>query len=588
MLLMTLFLLLTLLLAVHLLVYPLWMKWLASRATEDGPFVSGTDPTQADLTVVIPCFNEARELGFKLDNLLQQRYPVQRWRVELILDGCRDASAEVAAEYQRRFQQQGIGFTLHNHHHNRGKIHRLNQHLQRLKRQSQLVVLSDCSALLAHDALARISRAFDDDRLGALCGRYLHGTDSRLAGHWARLNRNRQGEAMLGAVMGATGALMALRLAPIEPLPSGCVNDDFELVMQVLRCGYRADFAPQLRAVDIAPRANENLFGQRARIAAGNLAQLPSLLATLPSLSLAAKMAAISGKGLRALLPLMLPLWVLSGMGAALMLPNGAGAVALATSFAVLLAAYAGLRPKSRVGNLARAVTGACTGAWCHLVGVRVGWRQRLNQDFQPVGVKRIKRGIDLLVSMLALLLVLPLFPLIALAIKLDSPGSVFYRQMRVGARYSDRTELFYVTKFRSMTSDAEQAGARWAKPGDARVTRVGRLLRATRLDELPQLFQVLKGEMSIVGPRPERPQFCGILDQQLPYYLERTYELRPGLTGLAQVNQSGDTSIDDVKNKLLFDHAYAASLGGFKSYLAMEAQILMRTLWVVVSAKGH
>ncbi|SDJ24917.1 Sugar transferase involved in LPS biosynthesis (colanic, teichoic acid) [Ferrimonas sediminum] len=588
MLLMMLFTLLTLLLATHLLLYPAWMGWLARRVPLQEPPGRQTGQQPADLTVVIPCFNEARELAFKLDNLLQQHYPSDRWRIELILDGCTDASAEVAAGFERRFKQQGIEFTLHNHGSNRGKIHRLNQHLQRLKQQRQLVVLSDCSALLAHDALSRISRAFMDDRLGALCGRYVHGTDSRLAGHWARLNRNRQGEAMLGAVMGATGALMALRLALIQPLPPGCVNDDFELVMQVLRRGYRSDFEPQLRAVDIAPRANENLFGQRARIAAGNLAQLPSLLSTLPSLCFAARVAAIAGKGLRAVLPLLLPLWLIAGLGGALLLSQSVGVASLLAVSGVLAIAYASLRPKSRVGNLFRAVAGACTGAWCQLVGVRVGWRQRPHEDFQPVGVKRVKRGIDLLVSVLALILVLPLFPLIALAIKLDSPGSVLYRQMRVGARYSDRSELFYVTKFRSMTSDAEQAGARWAKPGDARVTRVGRLLRASRLDELPQLFQVLKGEMSIVGPRPERPQFCGILERQLPYYLERTYELRPGLTGLAQVNQSGDTSIDDVKNKLLFDHAYAASLGGLKSYLAMEAQILMRTLWVVVSAKGH
>jgi lipopolysaccharide/colanic/teichoic acid biosynthesis glycosyltransferase len=142
--------------------------------------------------------------------------------------------------------------------------------------------------------------------------------------------------------------------------------------------------------------------------------------------------------------------------------------------------------------------------------------------------------------------------------------------------------------KFRSMRADAEAVtGAVWATKGDARITRIGRLLRAWRLDELPQLLNVLRGDMSLIGPRPERPGIIGGLIRDLPAFAARTRLVRPGITGLAQVNQGYDTCLADVTRKLGFDQAYARRLGRLGEWLAADASIAMRTMLVMAQGRG-
>ena len=201
----------------------------------------------------------------------------------------------------------------------------------------------------------------------------------------------------------------------------------------------------------------------------------------------------------------------------------------------------------------------------------------------------RAKRVFDLVLAGAGLLLTLPLFPLIALAIKLESPGPVFFKQLRVGKALPNRVELFNMIKFRTMMNDAERlSGATWARKKDPRITRVGNFLRKTRLDELPQLFNVLRGDMSLIGPRPERPGFYQKLEDAIPFFAERTYGVPPGITGLAQVNQGYDTCIDDVRSKVGFDHRYALALDNPVSWLKMDLGIILRTLLVMVMGRGQ
>ncbi|MCP3699381.1 MAG: sugar transferase [Aliivibrio sp.] len=201
----------------------------------------------------------------------------------------------------------------------------------------------------------------------------------------------------------------------------------------------------------------------------------------------------------------------------------------------------------------------------------------------------RAKRIFDVSLSLIGLLLTLPLFPFIALAIKLNSKGPVFYRQLRVGKAMPDQVDVFEMIKFRSMVQDAEVAtGATLATKGDARVTLVGKFLRKTRLDELPQFFNVLNGDMSLVGPRPERPTFYNKLEQEIPYFSERTYGVLPGITGLAQVNQGYDTCIEDVRSKVGFDHSYALSLSSVSSWIKSDIYILLMTVKVMFFARGQ
>lgn len=207
---------------------------------------------------------------------------------------------------------------------------------------------------------------------------------------------------------------------------------------------------------------------------------------------------------------------------------------------------------------------------------------------FAPRSVLISKRAFDIVVSAIGMLLGALLFLPIALAIRLDSKGPVLFRQMRIGRALPDRSELFWMYKFRTMRTDAEAAGAVWATKNDPRITRIGNFLRKTRLDEIPQLYNVLRGDMSIVGPRPERPGFYQKLERQIPYYAERTFGLRPGITGLAQVFQGYDASIEDVRSKVSYDHAYALSLSTFRSWLLMDLEVMARTVAVMFGARGQ
>ncbi len=192
---------------------------------------------------------------------------------------------------------------------------------------------------------------------------------------------------------------------------------------------------------------------------------------------------------------------------------------------------------------------------------------------------RAMKRIVDIVVSATILLIGMPLWILVAIAIKLDSRGPVLYHQRRVG---KDEKQ-FNVLKFRSMHQDAEKrSGPVWANKSDPRVTRVGRIIRKLRLDEVPQLINVLDGDMSLVGPRPERPFFVEQLSKEIPLY-KRRLKVRPGITGWAQVKHKYDESIDDVRKKVEYDLYYIENISW-----RMDLKILLHTIVVVLSGKGH
>lgn len=188
------------------------------------------------------------------------------------------------------------------------------------------------------------------------------------------------------------------------------------------------------------------------------------------------------------------------------------------------------------------------------------------------------KRVFDITASLILLVLTTPLILFTAAIIKLESRGPAFYRQRRVGLYGTP----FDVIKLRSMRQDAEAPGqAVWAEKDDPRITRVGRIIRKLRIDELPQCWTVLKGEMSFVGPRPERPQFVEDLEQQLPFYAER-HMVKPGITGWAQINYPYGASIDDSRQKLEYDLFYAKNYSPF-----LDLLILLQTVRVILFPEG-
>ena len=221
------------------------------------------------------------------------------------------------------------------------------------------------------------------------------------------------------------------------------------------------------------------------------------------------------------------------------------------------------------------------------------------------------KRILDLSVSIVLLILLAPVMIVVGILVKLTSPGPMIFKQIRVGLnlrrpgqdRRQDRntfsgdvdrrdpaadrrTEFAYgrhftLYKFRTMRNDAEKDGAKFAVKGDARVTGIGKILRKTRLDELPQLVNVIRGEMSLVGPRPERPEFMAELSDQIPYYLDRL-GLKPGLTGVAQIINGYDNEIESFRRKAAFDLHYLQNCSVWNDF-----KILLRTIKVVLSGSG-
>ncbi len=199
--------------------------------------------------------------------------------------------------------------------------------------------------------------------------------------------------------------------------------------------------------------------------------------------------------------------------------------------------------------------------------------------DLMPEWEKKVKRLMDVVISFLFLIITSPILLLTAIAIKIDSKGPVFYKQERSGMN----GDVFKIIKFRSMVQDAEKkSGPVWSTKDDPRITRVGKIIRKLRLDEIPQVINVLRGEMSFVGPRPERPFFVEKLSEDIPLY-KRRLRVRPGITGWAQVKHKYDETLEDVKTKLRYDLFYIENMS-----LRMDLKIIFRTIFVVLFGKGH
>ena len=201
------------------------------------------------------------------------------------------------------------------------------------------------------------------------------------------------------------------------------------------------------------------------------------------------------------------------------------------------------------------------------------------SEGFSKSSTRRFfKRAVDLILSIAMLTIGMPFVILTALIIKIDSRGPVFYKQERVG----EKRKPYPMFKFRSMVSDAEKkSGPVWAKDDDARITRVGRFIRMWRIDEVPQLWNVLKGEMSFVGPRPEREHFVKQLDERIPFYSQR-FKVKPGITGWAQISYGYGASVEDATEKLNYDLFYIKNMSIF-----LDVVIIIRTVKIVIFSRG-
>lgn len=584
--------------------YPVLLKLLARRAGEPvrPPAVTAADDLPS-VRIIVPAHNETKVIAQKIANLAALDYPQGKISVLIALDGCTDDTATVVAAALGRLPRNDR-FTVVTYAQNRGKIAVLNEQIEQAS--EDIVVLSDASATVNADSLKLAARWFSDDQVGVVCGTYrvkVAGSEGERA-YWDYQVAVKAAEAAVAAPMGAHGAFYMFRRRLWTPLPSDTINDDFILPMRIVAQGYRAVYDRDIVALELERTEAEQEFRRRIRIGAGNMQQLVRMPRLLnPRLGAAAFVFA-SGKALRPLIPFL----AIAGFVASAILAAG-GSVPFMVLVALAIATggvawYAVRRRGSSLpqvvqwlGYLAEGHTASFIGAVQFLAGARIGSWQPDGPDaggadagwrYVSPAVAVSKRAFDIVLASLGLLLLAILFPFVAFMIRRDSPGPLFYRQLRVGRATPNSTEIFQLIKFRTMYIDAEKRGAQWATRDDPRITPFGRFMRKTRIDELPQFINVLKGEMSIIGPRPERPGYFTQLEQAIPFYIERTYGVRPGITGLAQVHLPYDETIEDVRMKCVYDHAYATRISSWRNWLMTDLEIVGKTVAVMAGRKGQ
>ncbi len=578
----------------HHAIYPALMRLVARLAARgESPSPGSSLPT---LSIIVPAYREAAYIRDMVRQLAVLDYPANRLECIIACDGSPDRTPQIALEALASFPHAKL--RILDFPENRGKVAVLNEMIAEAR--GEIIVLLDASSAIQPDFAREIAASFADPAMGVVCPGYALGAASAgEAAYWRSQLAVRIGEGVVAAPMGAHGAGYAFRKALWEPLPAETINDDFVLPMRMVMRGAKAIYRPDLLVREREESGALQDFRRRHRLGAGNLQQVVFCAPLAWACGWRTAFLFLSGKGLRGIMPAILALMlVLSALLAM------AGSHPLSTLPLLVLgpAAALGLAALMRPGIIALPVIGPLTyglgsyGAMLAGMGDYLLGRYRderrapaLAQSGLDERTERCKRAFDILIASVAFTVFAILTPFIALAIRLDSKGPVFYRQLRVGRAMPDRTELFYLVKFRTMRVDAEAAtGAVWAAKGDPRVTRLGRFLRNTRLDELPQCINVLRGEMSIVGPRPERPVFFTKLEGDIPFYAERTYGLKPGVTGLAQVSTGYDSSIDDVRLKILFDHSYALHIRSPWQWLKTDCRIILRTILVMGLGMGR
>ncbi len=600
--------------AYHHVGYPVLLRTLARQASPRAPTqLRLAEPSAVrqeqlpSITIIVPAFNEQDVIALKVENLARINYPPDRLAVVLALDGCTDATRAIAEAAVARATAP-FSIRIVDHPVNRGKIAVLNEHIAAAR--TDIVALNDASGMIAPEALHQAAVHFLDARVGVVCPTYAHphvGSEGEAA-YWRMQTRIKAYEAALAAPMGAHGALYFFRRALWRPLPMDTINDDFVLPMRIVEAGHRAVYDPTIVATEVEATLAEAEFRRRVRIGAGNMQQLVRLIGLADPRSPAMAFVFLSGKGMRPIVPFLILLALISTAVLAI-----AGqtlfqyALALQVIGLGVAAATSRIEPARVprplawlsylvVGHAASALgamaflAGRWKGPWAPSTAGGAALLPAGEPGPVPQSVVVGKRMFDIIAAGFGIGLMAILWVPIALAIKLESRGPILFRQRRVGRSTPEATYLFDLWKFRSMYQDAEKlTGPICAGENDPRITRVGAFLRKTRLDELPQFVNVLKGDMSMIGPRPERPYFVRKLHEELPFYSDRTTGLKPGMTGLAQVSQSYAQSVADVSRKVAYDHAYALRVcTSFRGWLKTDIEIAWKTIVVVFQRTGQ
>ena len=564
---------------------------------EDKPLVTPT----TRFGILMCAYNEQAHIKEKLYNLGSMLYDTQYYAIHVYLDGCTDKTYQEAMIAQSHLAKQNVNCHLHFSKENKGKAFGINELIKLTKPTYDALLFTDVSALLSIDVLNKIDTDFKNPEVNVITGVYVLDelASAQQKQYWHYQNKVKSMESSLGAVIGMPGAMFAIRSEAAELLEGGTINDDFILSMKALQKGGKSQVNSDINILERECDEQSHDNARRVRIGAGNWQQIKALLALLnPKLGWVS-FNFFSHKVLRGLMPIILLSVYVSTFTLAFLsssvLPSLLSMLILAVHGVGVIKRLFNIKAKLPIVDSVNYLISAYALALWGIVKFERGdykthWQRvhHLNtQNNAPI--KTIKRVIDVIGSATGLILLLPVMIGVALSIKMTSKGPVLFKQQRVGESRDDFVALFDVLKFRSMVVDAEsKSGAVWASKNDPRITPVGRFIRKTRLDELPQLWNVLIGDMSLIGPRPERPVFYSKLEKDIPYFCQRTYGIKPGISGLAQVMNGYDESIDDARNKIGWDYAYMLSTSSARSWCYMECSILYKTFVVIFTGKGQ
>lgn len=579
----------------HHALYPIILKIFSNRKNIIPLDTENND--YQDITIIIPAYNEEEFIQDKIFNLTTLDYPSDLLHIVLYCDGCTDNTADLAREALKNPICSNLDITIIEKTKNIGKTAALNSIIPSIS--SDIVALSDVSALLSIDALKIANAHFHNKQVGVVAGTYqiLNSLSAGEEAYWTYQTQIKKGESALGGPIGAHGAFYVFRRDLFTPLQQDAINDDFIIPMEIIGKGYKAIYETDIMALELEEANDDMDYTRRCRLAKGNVQQVFQLNKILHPKHGGTAFSFFSGKVLRAVMPLLMLICLFGSLALSfsenlfIQIVFSLGFIGQTTGYALaLLKEKKIIKKKSKIIDLLHYLV------FGHIAGL-VGLYQytkgkimdRKKESYVPVTVQIGKRIFDITTATCGFICCIPLVPVLAILIKLDSPGPVIFKQLRIGESSSNKTNLFWLYKFRTMGVDAEKGtGAVWAQKNDPRVTRIGKFLRKTRLDEIPQLINVLKGDMSMIGPRPERPGITGDLNHQIPFFAERTYHVKPGITGLAQVYNGYDQTIEDARNKAAYDHSYAISLSKMMSWLSMDFKIIYQTIMVVVGAKGQ
>ncbi|MFK3864115.1 sugar transferase [Pseudoalteromonas rhizosphaerae] len=551
--------------------------------------------------ILMCAYNEQEHIAEKLYNLGSMLYSTELYTIHVYLDGCTDKTYDEAMLAQSHLAKQNVVCHLHFSKVNKGKSFGINELIKLSKPNYDVLLFTDVSALLSIDVLNKIDADFKDPNINVITGVYILDdlATAEQQQYWQYQNKVKSMESSLGAVIGVPGAMFAIRSAHAALLDENTINDDFIISMKALNQGGKAVVNSEINIVERECDEQSHDYARRIRLGAGNWQQIKMLFELLnPKLGWVS-FNYFSHKVLRGVMPIILlliyALLFSLALSSSLLIPKVV-CVAIVCTHGLGVAKKAfNIRAKLPIVDSVNYIVSAYFMALWGIVKFERGdynqhWqRVHQTQESNKIFIKTIKRTIDVVGSAVGLILLSPVMLAVALVIKLTSKGPVLFKQLRVGQSDDDFVALFNVLKFRSMVVDAEaKSGAVWASKDDPRITAVGRFIRKTRLDELPQLWNVLIGEMSLIGPRPERPVFYSKLEKDIPYFCQRTYGIKPGISGLAQVMNGYDESIDDARNKIGWDYAYMLSTSSARSWCYMEFTIFFKTLAVIFTGKGQ